>query len=107
MGAGRRRIFLLMALGAVLLMARSGRAQGLGEPAPDPAANVNQHEQMQMNMPMNTGWELMQYGVVYAIFNHQGGPRGGNEFVAPNWWMGMANRELSRGRLTLTTMLSL
>ena len=43
---------------------------------------------MQHEMP--AAWRLMQDGVVYAEFNHQGGPRGGDEFVAPNWWMGMA-----------------
>jgi len=47
---------------------------------------------MQMNMPMNNGWQLMQDGIVFAEFNHQGSPRGGNEFVVPNWWMGMASR---------------
>jgi len=62
---------------------------------------------MQMNMPMNTGWQFMQDGIVFAEFNHQGGPRGGTEFVAPNWWMGMATRGTSRGRLTFTSMLSL
>ena len=49
----------------------------------------------------------MQDGVLFAEFNHQGGPRGGNEFVAPNWWMGMASRSTSRGQLTFTGMLSL
>ena len=44
-------------------------------------------------MPMNTGWQFMQDGIVFAEFNHQGGPRGGNEFVVPNWWMGMASRK--------------
>jgi hypothetical protein len=66
-----------------------------------------QHEHMQMDMPMNNGWQLMQDGIVYAEFNHQGGPRGGNEFVVPNWWMGMATRKAARGQLTFTGMLSL
>jgi hypothetical protein len=60
-----------------------------------------------MNMNMNTGWQFMQDGIVFAEFNRQGGPRGGNEFVVPNWWMGMATRETSRGRLAFTSMLSL
>jgi hypothetical protein len=59
-----------------------------------------------MDMSM-TGWQLMQDGIVFAVFNHQGGPRGGNEFVVPNWWMGMASRETAHGRLTFTGMLSL
>jgi len=62
---------------------------------------------MQMNMSPGKSWELMQDGVVFAEFNHQGGPRGGDEFVVPNWWMGMASRETSRGTLTFTGMLSL
>ncbi|MBI3491138.1 MAG: hypothetical protein HY047_05040 [Acidobacteria bacterium] len=60
-----------------------------------------------MTMPMNIRWQFMQDGIVFAEFNHQGGPRGGDELVAPNWWMGMASRETSRGRLTFTSMLSL
>ena len=65
------------------------------------------HDHTQMNMPATPGWQFMQDGIVFAEFNHQGGPRGGDEFVVPNWWMGMANRAFSRGRLTLTGMLSL
>src|SRR5438105_8900694 len=64
-----------------------------------------QHEHMQMNM--GQAWQFMQDGIVFAEFNHQGGPRGGKEFVVPNWWMGMATRSTSHGRLTLTSMLSL
>jgi hypothetical protein len=70
--------------------------------SPDDQPSPN-HAQMNMN----TGWQFMQDGIVFAEFNHQGGPRGGNKFVAPNWWMGMATRETSRGRLTFTSMLSL
>ena len=68
----------------------------------EPAA---QHEHMQMNM--GSGWQLMQDGVLFAEFNHQGSDRGGNEFVAPNWWMGMASRSTSHGQFTFTSMLSL
>ena len=70
-----------------------------GQPAP------HDHTQMQNEAP--AGWHFMQEGIVYAEFNHQGGPRGGNEFVAPNWWMGMATRAVRRSALTLTAMLSL
>jgi hypothetical protein len=44
---------------------------------------------------------------VFAEFNHQSGPRGGDELVVPNWWMGMASRKTSRGQLTFIGMLSL
>ena len=60
-----------------------------------------------MNMDMGSGWRFMHDGSVFAEFNHQGGERGGDEFVAPNWWMGMATRDTSRGRLTFTGMFSL
>ena len=60
-----------------------------------------------MPMPGNEGWQLMQDGILFAEFNHQGGRRGGNEFLVPNWWMGMASRRTSRGQLTFTGMLSL
>src|SRR4029079_3378141 len=66
------------------------------------------HDHGSMPMPDSTsGWHFMQDGIVFAGWNHQGGPRGGDEFVAPNWWMGMASRDTSRGRLTFTGMLSL
>jgi hypothetical protein len=50
---------------------------------------------------------FMQDGVVFGMFNHQGGPRGGDEFRVPNWWMGMVARDVGRSKLTFTSMLSL
>lgn len=55
----------------------------------------------------NEGWMFMQDGIVFAEFNRQGGPRGGSELVAPNWWMGMASRDTARGRFTFNAMFSL
>jgi hypothetical protein len=52
-------------------------------------------------------WHLMQDGVVYGLFNHQGGPRGGDEFVLPNWWMGMWIRQSGRNQFGINAMLSL
>jgi len=74
-----------------------------------PAAAFAQdpHDHSQMNMPMDDGWQFMQDGVIFVELNHQQGPRGGTEVVAPNWWMGMASRDMPRGRLTLNLMLSL
>jgi hypothetical protein len=71
------------------------------------AQEASSPQQMNMKMPASGGWQFMQDGVLFAEFNHQGGPRGGNELVVPNWWMGMASRDTTRGRLTLTGMLSL
>jgi len=58
-------------------------------------------------MHMKETWTFMQDAIVWGLYNHQGGPRGGTEFVVPNWWMGMATRETARGTLTLTGMFSL
>lgn len=52
-------------------------------------------------------WHFMQDGVVTGLFNHQGGRRGGDEFVVPNWWMGMAMRERGASQFGLNAMLSL
>jgi hypothetical protein len=94
MGFGRRQIALALCSIVCSLVSAAALAQ-----------DAPQHH-MQMNMPAD-GWQFMQDGILFAEFNHQGGPRGGNEFVAPNWWMGMATRDFSRGRLTLTSMFSL
>lgn len=66
-----------------------------------------QHEHHAPPAVGQPSWTLMQDGVVYGLFNHQGGPRGGDEFKVPNWWMGMASRKAGKGDLTLTAMLSL
>lgn len=55
----------------------------------------------------SSGWHFMQDGVLTALFNHQGSARGGNEFVAPNWWMGLLTREKGRQQFGLNTMFSL
>ena len=52
-------------------------------------------------------WHLMQDGVIYGLFNQQGGPRGGKEFVVPNWWMGMWMREKGPSQFGINAMLSL
>jgi hypothetical protein len=82
-------------------------AQPTGEHAghqPAAAAPTGHMPPDQMNM---TGWHVMQDGVVYGLFNHQGGPRGDDEFVLPNWWMGMAMREKGRHQFSLNGMFSL
>jgi hypothetical protein len=106
MGVGRRQIVLALCAVGTCLTANGAVAQGTA-PASDANVSTGQHKQTQMNMPMNTGWQFMQDGIVFVEFNHQGSPRGGNEIVAPNWWMGMATRGTSVGRLTFTSMFSL
>jgi hypothetical protein len=56
---------------------------------------------------MQRGWMLMQDGAVFTTFNHQGGPRGGDELAVQNWWMGMGERALGPGRLRIGVMFSL
>ena len=54
------------------------------------------------------GWHFMQDGAVFLMLNRQGGDRGGEtEIKAPNGWMGMAQRRVGRGALTIDLMLSL
>jgi hypothetical protein len=65
------------------------------------------HDHAHMNMGATPGWQFMQDGMLFVELNDQGGPRGGTELKAPNWWMGMATRDTSRGRFTFTSMLSL
>lgn len=65
------------------------------------------HMHMDMDMDMSSGWHFMQDGVLFGVFNHQGGPRGATEFRAPNWWMGQASHAIGSSRLTLNAMLSL
>src|SRR5262245_58564349 len=63
-----------------------------------------QHDHAAMQ---SSGWQLMQDGVVFFNFNHQGSPRGGNELAVQNWWMGMAQRRAGSGNLRVSLMFSL
>jgi hypothetical protein len=77
----------------------------LGQEPAAPAAEQHQH-----HMTPEAGaspWTFMQDGIVFGMFNHQGGPRGGDEFKVPNWWMGMLSRDVGKSKLTFTSMLSL
>ena len=60
-----------------------------------------------MKPEQSAGWRLMQDGVVFGLFNHQGGPRGGDEFVVPNWWMGVWTRDSGPNQFGLNAMVSL
>ena len=106
MRLGRRQVALALFAMSTLLVPAGARAQDPPPPS-DAGAGAGQHDHMHMAMPMDDGWQFMQDGIVFAEFNQQGGPRGGNEFVVPNWWMGMASRKTSRGQLTFSGMLSL
>jgi hypothetical protein len=75
--------------------------------ASDPHAGHQMGPAQKMTMSEPTGWMLMQDGVIYGLFNSQGGPRGGRELVVPNWWMGMWTREEGRHTIGLNAMFSL
>src|SRR5262245_44313486 len=70
------------------------------------AAAQTEHQHEHMAAAPTGGWQSMQDGVVFGLFNHQGGPSGGDEFVVPNWWMGMASRPVRKSTLTLNAMFS-
>jgi hypothetical protein len=67
----------------------------------------HEHHELAESSAPSSHWMLMGDGVLFGFFNHQGSERGGTEFKATNWWMGMATRSAGPGQLTLTGMLSL
>jgi hypothetical protein len=91
-----RIVHIVMAATYVLVSAASAAAQD----------EVPAHQHAQMGMSA-CGWQFMQDGVLFGVFNKQGGPRGVDEFKAPNWWMGMLTRKVGSSQLTFNTMLSL
>jgi hypothetical protein len=52
-------------------------------------------------------WLTMLHGYVTGVYDHQGGPRGGEKTFSESMLMGMAQRKLGPGTLTLRAMLSL
>ena len=76
----------------------------MASPAVAQETASSQHEHMQMS---ERSWQFMQDGVLFGTLNRQGSPRGENEFVAQNWYMGMLTRKVGNGTLTLNGMFSL
>src|SRR6266513_5654406 len=98
---------LFLSIPSTMVAAQTATKQRAAAAATDAAqSQPPEHQHMQMNMEP-AGWQFMQDGVLFGVFNHQGGPRGGKEFKAPNWWMGMATRKAGSSQLTLNMMLSL
>src|SRR3954464_4191628 len=52
-------------------------------------------------------WATMVHGYISAIYDHQGGPRGDDKSFSSSMLMGMAQRSLGEGHLTLRGMISL
>src|SRR5215469_5768631 len=61
---------------------------------------------MMMRMTGNN-WMLMLHGYAWVVEQQQTGPRGHDKLFSANWFMGMAQRPVGRGQLTLRAMLSL
>ena len=97
---GRRVRRALAAILLALLTSAVARAQ-------DGDDQTHDMSQMDMSQMSHSTWTFMQDGVFNEIFNRQGGPRGGDEATAVNWWMGMLSRSVGNGQLTLTGMFSL
>jgi len=53
------------------------------------------------------GWSTMLHGGIDLVYDHQGGPRGGDKTFSASMLMGMAQKPLGPGTLTLRAMLSL
>ena len=107
----RLRTYASATLGAFILLCLPALSWAQ-TPAPTPPPPQQEpimpdHDHMNMDMSMGGGWAFMQDGVVFGLFNHQGGARGDDEVKAPNWWMGMLTRPFGRQQITLTSMLSL
>jgi hypothetical protein len=60
-----------------------------------------------MLMTMKGSWMLMFHANAFIVDTQQSSPRGGDKFFSTNWAMGMAQRGLGPGTLTLRSMLSL
>ena len=98
----RTRRALCVAIVACFAGAATAHAQAPPEHSHDMQDMHDMHD-----MQMDAGWTFMQEGNVYALFNRQGSPRGGDDLEATNWWMGMFSRQSSRHRLTLSGMFSI
>jgi len=52
-------------------------------------------------------WSLTTHGLLFLVYDRQGGPRGVTQGAAPNWFMTMGTRPLGPGDLQARVMLSL
>lgn len=52
-------------------------------------------------------WSTMLHGYAFGVYDHQGGPRGADKLFSENMLMGMVQRSLGDGTLSLRGMFSL
>ena len=62
---------------------------------------------MPMLMTMKGDWMLMLHGNAFVTDSSRPGRAGGDKFFSTNWLMGMAEREVGPGQLTVRMMFSL
>ena len=62
---------------------------------------------MPMLTPRLGSWNPMIMGQGFLVDTQQSGPRGGDKFYAPNWFMGSAEHKLGGGSFMFQSMLSL
>jgi hypothetical protein len=87
----------------------------MGEPAPAMPAehaasgtSVNPRSSpMDMIHKRAGAWAFMFHGIAFLTEEQQTGPRGGDKFFAPNWFMGTAGHTMGRGTVEFRSMLSL
>src|SRR5215472_16720607 len=60
-----------------------------------------------MLMVEKADWQFMLHGAAFLNALQQSGPRGADKVFSTNWLMGMAQRQLGPGQLTLRGMISL
>src|SRR5260370_25497226 len=86
-----------------------------GEPAPAMPAehaasgtSVNPRSSpMDMIHKRAGAWTFMFHGIAFLTEEQQTGPRGGDKFFAPNWFMGTAGHALARGTVEFRSMIIL
>lgn len=61
---------------------------------------------MPMIMTKARSWQVMFMGNAFLVETQQSGPRGGDKFYSPNWFMVSASHSVGRGTFMLQTMLS-
>jgi hypothetical protein len=62
---------------------------------------------MPMLMLRRGAWNTMFMMNAFVVNTQQSGPRGGDKFYSPNWFMASAGREVGRGSMLIDVMLSL
>jgi len=110
--------FCRLALGALLAMPAAAQMHGMNHQNFNRAGRylmnmssgtaMNPYSwQMPMSMAQAGAWNLMFMGQAFLLDTQQSGPRGGDKFYSPNWFMVSAIHSVGTGSLALTAMASL